>query len=91
MKETQQLIEQCSGLFLDATAPEQFAVQTDSIRINFSINNRLGVNATLKKVSVDAFDSAFDQTLSKNRNVNFGKTFYVPDTKTYHATLLAGQ
>jgi LmbE family N-acetylglucosaminyl deacetylase len=81
LKETQQLIEQCSGLFLDATASEQFAVQTDSIRINFSFNNRLGATISLKKVSVDALDSTFDQTLSRNRNVNFGRTFYVPDTK----------
>ena len=58
LKEVQQLIEQCSGLFLDATTTEQFAVQTDSIRINFSLNNRLGVNAALKNISVDPFDSS---------------------------------
>lgn len=81
LKEVQQLIEQCSGLFLDATAPEQFAVQTDSIRINFSINNRLGVNAILKDVSIDALDSAFNQPLLKNKNFNFSKTVFVPDSK----------
>jgi len=80
-KEVQQLIEQCSGLFLDATTTEQFAVQTDSIRINFSLNNRLGVNATLKDVSVDALDSGFNQALSKNKNFNFSKTFFVPGSK----------
>ena len=45
LKEVQQLIEQCSGLFLDATTSDQFAVQTDSIRINFLLNNRMGVSA----------------------------------------------
>src|SRR5215471_8844166 len=35
LKDVQQLIEQCSGLFLDATTTEQFAVQTDSVRISF--------------------------------------------------------
>src|SRR5207244_653822 len=58
-----------------------FAVQTDSIRFNFSFNNRLGVNAVLKSVSADAMDSAFDQPLSKNRNFNFSKIFPVPVTK----------
>ena len=29
LKETQQLIEQCSGLFIDATTNDQFAVQTE--------------------------------------------------------------
>ena len=81
LKETQQLIEQCSGLFIDATTTDQFAVQTDSIRINFSLNDRLGVNATLKEVKIDTFDSTFNLTLVKNRNLNFGKTFFVPDSK----------
>jgi hypothetical protein len=81
LKEVQQLIEQCSGLFIDATSSQSFAVQTDSVRINFSLNNRLGVNAMLKEITLDAFDSAFTQPLAKNVNVNFGKMFFVPDSK----------
>jgi hypothetical protein len=81
LKETKTLIEQCSGLFMDVTSAEQFAVQTDSIRFNFAFNNRLGTNAILKKVSVDGLDSAFNQPLNKNRNVFFSKTFYVPSSK----------
>jgi LmbE family N-acetylglucosaminyl deacetylase len=81
LKETQQLIEQCSGLFIDATSNQQFAVQTDSVRINFSFNNRLGVNAMLKKINVDAFDTSLSQTLAKNVNLNFGKFFFVSDSK----------
>src|SRR5436190_4651432 len=81
LKEVQQLIEQCSGLFLDATTTEQYAVQTDSIRINFLSNNRLGVNAVLKNISVDALDSAFNIPLAKNKNVLIGKVFFVPAAK----------
>jgi len=81
LKEVQQLIEQCSGLFLDATTTEQFAVQTDSIRINFLLNNRLGANAVLKNISIDGFDSSFSTTLAKNKNLAFAKTFFVPATK----------
>jgi LmbE family N-acetylglucosaminyl deacetylase len=81
LKEVQQLIEQCSGLFLDATTADQFAVQTDSVRISFFSNNRMGVSAVLKKVSVDAFDSSVNITLAKNKNVVFVKTFLVPASK----------
>ncbi len=81
IKETTQLIEQCSGLFLDVTTNEQYAVQTDSIKMNFVLNNRLGVDAQLKKISVDAFDSSFSQPLVKNRNIFFSKTFFVPASK----------
>ncbi len=80
LEEVKQLIQQCSGLFIDATTPEQFAVKTDSIRINFSFNNRLGTTAVLKKVKISSgqiVDSVFNQPLAKNRNFNYAKTFFV--------------
>lgn len=81
LKEVEELIAQCSGLFLDATTSQQFAVQTDSIRINFSFNNRLGTDATLQKVAVDDFDSTFSKKLEPNRNLNFSKTLSVTTDK----------
>lgn len=81
LKEVKELIAQCSGLFMDATTNGQYAVQTDSVRIIFSLNNRLGVNAALERIRMDAFDSSFSQTLGKNRNLNLVKTFYVPAGK----------
>ncbi len=81
LDETKQLIEQCSGLWIDVFTSEQFAVQTDSIRFNFQFNNRLGVNATIKGFVVDGFDSLMGQPLARNRNINFAKTVFVPATK----------
>ena len=81
LDETKQLIEQCSGLWIDVFATEQFAVQTDSIRLNFQFNNRLGVNATIKGFVVDGFDSLMGQVLARNRNINFSKTILVPASK----------
>jgi hypothetical protein len=81
LKEVKELIAQCSGLFLDATTSTAFAVQTDSVRINFSFNNRLGVEAMLQRVAVDQFDSSFSKILGKNKNVNFPETIYVSADK----------
>lgn len=81
LKEIKELIAQCSGLFIDATSAVQFAVQTDSVRINFTINNRLGVEASLESISVDDFDSSFSQPLAGNRNVMVSRTFYIPREK----------
>ena len=81
LDETRQLIEQCSGLWIDVFTSEQFAVQTDSIRFNFQFNNRLGVNATIKGFVVDGFDSLMGQPLARNRNINFAKTVFVPSSK----------
>jgi LmbE family N-acetylglucosaminyl deacetylase len=81
LKEVQQLIEQCSGLFIDATASEQFAVQTDSVRISFACNNRLGTSSILKEIRVDAFDSVMNLSLPKNINRVFSKTIFIPLSK----------
>jgi LmbE family N-acetylglucosaminyl deacetylase len=78
LKEVKELIAQCSGLFLDVTTTEQFAVQTDSIKINFSFNNRSGTDAVLQKVVVDDFDSVFIKKMESNRNINFSKSLFVP-------------
>ncbi len=80
-REIYQLIAQCSGLFLDVTTTEQFAVQTDSVRFNFSFNNRLGTDAFVKQVTIDGFDTLLSRKMEKNRNITFSKTTYVPPTK----------
>ncbi len=81
LSEAKELIAQCSGLWMDVFSGEQFAVQSDSVRFNFQFNNRLGVNAALKKISVDGFDTVFNQVLARNRNLNFAKTIFVPASK----------
>lgn len=81
LSEVQKLVEQCSGLFLDVTTSEQFAVQTDSLRINFSFNNRLGTDAVLQKIVVDNLDSGLLKPLERNKNLVFSKTIYIPADK----------
>jgi len=77
LRETQQLIEQCSGLFMDVTTTEQFAVQTDSVRLSFIFNNRLGADISLEKVIAAGFDTSLSKPLAKNRNLSFSKTVFI--------------
>lgn len=81
LEEVKNLIEMCSGLWMDAVTSSRFAVQTDSLRVHFSFNNRLGSLAILKKLTIDDFDSTFNLSFEKNKNINFSKTFLVPDNK----------
>lgn len=81
LRETQMLIEQLSGLWIDAFTSEQYAVQTDSIRINVSVNNRMGVNANVTRVAFESFDSTLTQKLDRNRNLGITKTVLVPLSK----------
>jgi LmbE family N-acetylglucosaminyl deacetylase len=68
LEETSRIIEQCSGLWLEATTSNEYAVQGDSIRISISINNRGGAAAQVVKVIADGMDSLMNQTLVKNKN-----------------------
>lgn len=81
MAEVQQLIAQCSGLFVDATTNQQYAIQGDSIKINTVVNNRLGTNIILQKISIDNVPVKFDSSLQRNVNVAFTRTIAVPATK----------
>lgn len=83
LKEVQELIAQCSGLFLDATTPFATATQTDTVRINFSFNNRMGADIVLRRVQVDQFDSTLSVKMERNQNILFSKRLYVTATKPY--------
>ena len=81
LNEVKKVIENCSGLFLDATTNTQFAVQGDSLKITMLINNRLGANISKANVTIDNSSIAFDPL---KKNVNSIKTFTLfikPDTK----------
>ena len=70
------LLEYCSGLFMEATAPSPYGVIGDSVKITTIINNRLGV--ALKNTSVNVLDSyhAFE-TLQKNNTINFTQPVFI--------------
>lgn len=79
--ETEQIIEECSGLFVEATSSQPQVVQGGNLNINFVLNKREDVNASLKNISVENFDSSFTATLPTNQNVNINKTLHVADDK----------
>lgn len=87
LSEVHTLIAQSSGLFVETTTAVQNAVQGDSLRLTFTLNNRSGSNLVLKKISVSGFDTVFNTSLPANRNFSFQKTILVsaaqPTTQPY--------
>ncbi|WP_207510304.1 PIG-L family deacetylase [Longitalea luteola] len=81
LEEVQRLVEQCSGLFMEASTGNEQAVEGDSVKINMVINNRLGAPVQLSKIQLDVLDTTLSLNLEKNRNVSLQKTFYVFATK----------
>ena len=61
------LIQNCSGLFMDATTNTQYAIPNDSLKINLVVNNRSGANILSADAHIDTEYIIFDQ-LKKNTN-----------------------
>ncbi|MFL5809488.1 MAG: PIG-L family deacetylase [Flavisolibacter sp.] len=81
LKETKELIEAASGLWVEAFTSQQYAVQGDSIRINFVLNDRMGAGVKLYRINFESFDSTINLNVEKNRNFLFAKTIPVATTK----------
>lgn len=69
LKETQDLIQACDGLYLEATVPGAYAVQDQSIPVTLQIVNRSPFPVTLNSVSLNGQDTSWNQVL--NQGVNY--------------------
>ena len=81
LNEVQHIIEACSALFVEATSSQPQVVQGGILKINFVLNKRADVNASLKNISVENFDSTFTISLPTNQNVEINKTLSVGEDK----------
>ena len=68
LKELQAVIEACSGLYLEATATEQYAVQGDSLHVTTSVVSRSHVPVQLLQVSLPVQANAVAETRSLRPN-----------------------
>jgi LmbE family N-acetylglucosaminyl deacetylase len=83
LREVEDLLVACSGLYLEASSAAPFAITGDSLRVKILLNNRSGANIHLTRLSMDRFDSSFtSQALAANRNMEINTTIAVPDNKT---------
>jgi LmbE family N-acetylglucosaminyl deacetylase len=79
--EVQNLIEACAGLYLEASSPQAYAVQGDSLRINVTALNRSTVNINLTQVIFDGIDTTTKQALTLNKPLNFFRQIKVADDR----------
>lgn len=77
LNQIQALIEQCSGLFLEAAATSATAVQGDTIKLMLTGNNRLGLNVQVQKVQFGETTTTMD-TLKTNLNITRNLSVFIP-------------
>lgn len=72
LKEMQEIIEQASGLFVEAFTQQETALKGDSVQVNFFVNKRSDVAATIKSMRfTGAKDTVVMQVTEKNKNYQF--------------------
>ena len=77
LNETQQLIEICSGLWLEAFVRQPYLVQGDSVQMTISMNSRLNSRLRVDSIEINGRDSAFSTKLELNKNYEFTKSIFV--------------
>lgn len=78
LAEVQQLMEQASGLWLDAFTGEPYVAQGDSLRVTVAVNNRSGAAIKLENILFQKEDTALNAALQQNKNLSFTKTLFIP-------------
>ncbi len=80
LKELQQVIKECAGLYIEATTTTMYGIQGDSLKINFLADNRTGVPVSV--LSARAKNSVFqlNQQLPMNENVSKTFSIFISDT-----------
>ncbi|MDP4130137.1 MAG: PIG-L family deacetylase [Bacteroidota bacterium] len=66
--EVQKLMEACSGLSLEATVHQPYAVQGQEVTVGLQVINRSRANITLNGVTLNQTDTAWNQTLEPDEN-----------------------
>lgn len=83
IKEVENIIMQCTGLFIEATTNNEFLVQGQKATITFFANNRSNNTIYLKEVFLSTnpdlpFDTLLNIQLQKNINHSFSNDFIIP-------------
>jgi LmbE family N-acetylglucosaminyl deacetylase len=79
--EVQQIIEECSALYVEAVSSQSQVVQGGNLAITFTLNKREDVNASLKEIGVANFDTLITTDVPNNQNISVNKILRVADDK----------
>lgn len=85
-KEIEDLIIECSGIFVEATTDAEYAVPGEKLTVNIFLNKRNNVDLQLGRVLLNtsaekSFDTSINLKATANNNYTFNKTFIVPEGK----------
>ncbi len=87
LDEVKQIIIECSGIYIEATTSNEFAIPQQKFNVQFLIDKRLNDDVQLKNIKLLNFDSVINKNLPTDINVNYERSFWVdkntPITQPY--------
>jgi len=78
LEQVKQIIKECMGLYLEASTKTMFAVQGDSLPINFVADNRVGGTVSISSVTIQNQKFNFNDQLPVDENVSHNLTVIIP-------------
>ncbi len=78
-RQIDQLIIECSGIFMEAVASQQLNAIGDSMRVNLVLNNRSGVNVTAAQVALAGSTYIF-KNVNPDENISFPVTIKLDES-----------
>ncbi len=80
LAEVEKLILACSGIYMEATTNEPYAIQGKTLRVTLNLVNRSGI--PMSGSAMAPFDIEFGNKLTKNKPFTTTKTFVIPANLT---------
>ncbi len=80
LKQLTDIIEKASGIFMEVVTTEQLITAGDSMKLNFTFNNRMGIN--IKNADMHMGDTYYIFKTEKNENSSYSTTVFAPQKTT---------
>ena len=78
LEQVKQIIKECIGLYIETTTRTMFAVQGDSLQVNFTADNRAGMNVSVSSLTIQHTKFELNNNLPVNENVFRSVSILIP-------------
>lgn len=78
LEQIKQLMKECIGLYMEATTHTMFAVQGESLKVDFEADNRLGGKVKVSSLKIGDQNYIFNDALPVDQNISYTVTVFIP-------------
>ena len=82
LAEIKSLVQECAGLFMEATSTQQQVFPGKNLPMQFSMNQRTNVQVNLGLVQLPGRDSVFNKNLGVNQNLVWDHNYSIPSSQS---------